>query len=234
MKISLQNVHESVLLLAGERPEAIFLDIGCCFGNDLRKVVSDGWPANRAVAFDLHKGFWDYGHELFRSTPETFPAAFIAGDVFDAETLPPREPFYVETPPPDPRPAELARLKSLSPLQGHVTVIHASSFFHLFDENKQLELARKVATLLSPDPGSLIFGAHNGVPVKGYRPDPLNVPGYNQFCHSPESWRNLWDGQVFRKDSVRVEAELVEDQRKDLVAPDGVIYYVMKWSVTRI
>jgi hypothetical protein len=145
-----------------------------------------------------------------------------------------REPFHTDSPPSHPTPLDLRHLKSLNPLQGHVTAIHASSFFHLFDEPKQLDLAQRVATLLSPEAGSVIFGAHNGLPVKGYRPNPLNVPGYNQFCHSPETWRSLWDGQVFKAGSVRVEIELLEDERKDLVAPDGIIYYLMKWSVTRL
>lgn len=146
----------------------------------------------------------------------------------------PREPFYVDSPPTHPKPTNLHSLTSLNPLQGHVAVIHASSFFHLFDEIKQLELARQVATLFSPESGSVIFGAHNATPVKGYRTDPLNMKGYNQFCHSPDSWHELWDGQVFKKGSVRIDIELLEDERKDLVAAEGTVFYLMKWAVTRL
>ncbi|KAF9446310.1 hypothetical protein P691DRAFT_708864 [Macrolepiota fuliginosa MF-IS2] len=234
LKISRQPIYQRVLQLSKERPGALLLDIGCCFGNDIRKAVSDGWPVQHALASDLRTGFWEYGHELFRSTPETFPAAFIAGDAFDPAMILPREPFYIDSPPIHPRPTELHSLISLNPLQGHITAIHASSFFHLFDGNKQSELARQMATLLSTETGSVIFGSHNGQPTKGYRPDPLNFRGYNQFCHSPDSWRDLWDGQIFKKGSVRVEAELLEDERADLAAADGVIFYLLKWSVTRL
>ena len=55
------------------------------------------------VGFELRKGkyssvvsallkrsfeaFWDYGHDLFLSTPESFPAAFLEGDVFNPEMI---------------------------------------------------------------------------------------------------------------------------------------------------
>jgi len=34
--------------------------------------------------------FWEYGHELFKSTSETFPAAFISGDALDPALIEPR------------------------------------------------------------------------------------------------------------------------------------------------
>ena len=45
----------------------------------------------------------------------------------------------------------------------------AFSFFHLFEEAGQLELAKRVATLISPKKGSIIFGAHQAGVVKGER-----------------------------------------------------------------
>jgi hypothetical protein len=48
------------------------------------------------------------------------------------------------------------------------------------------------------------------------------------FCHSPESLKELWDGQVFKKGTVKVAADLhVIDVR-----PDRNISF-MWWSVTR-
>jgi len=123
----------------------------------------------------------------------------------------------------------------LTPLSGHLSAIHASSFFHLFDEPQQFELARALAGLLSPEPGSLIFGEHGAKPVKGYRTDaPPRQDGTYQFCHSPESWTELWDGVVFNKGTVKVETTLVEIDRKDLTNKEGVSFYVMAWSVTRL
>jgi hypothetical protein len=173
-----------------------------------------------------HVEFWDLGHELFRTTPKTFPVPFIAGDVFDPANLEPVAPF--NDAPKTSVPA-LNTLTSLNSLRGHVSVIHASSFFHLFDEDKQLQLARELACLLSPEPGSVIFGSHGGLSVKGYFRAGL------RFTHSPETWEELWDGQVFNKGKVKVEASLHKDDLVDPSMPDhGSIRFVMTWSVTRM
>jgi hypothetical protein len=173
--------------------------------------------------------FWDLGHKLFRSTPETFPVPFIMGDVFDTSNVEPVTPFNdaPETPLPT-----LNSLISLNPLRGHVSAIHASSLFHLFDEDKQIKLARALACLLSPQPGSVIFGSHAGRPVAGMR---VNSTGGLRFTDSPESWGELWDGRIFDHGKVKVEASL---QRVDRIVPsmsDNVSeHFLLVWSVTRM
>ena len=174
--------------------------------------------------------FWECGHELFKSTSATFLAAFIPGDVFDSTLIKPREPFYSE--PTAPRPPDLRILKSLTPLQGHVSVVHASSFFHLFEEEEQLKLARQLATLLSPLPGSTIFGMHGGRSAKGFRAEMINSCVSHMFCHSPESWTDLWDGEIFRKGSVEVEVKLLEREPRKF-DPPGIIMYWLVWSIIR-
>lgn len=178
-----------------------------------------------------YEEFWDLGHKLFRSTPETFPVPFIAGDVFNPKhiTLTPAVDAVPSTPVPS-----LSSLTSLNPLQGRISAIHVSAFFHLFDEAEQLHVAKALASLLSPEPGSMIFGAHSSQPEKGSR---TNFRGKVIFCHPPESWRELWDGKVFRKGSVSVEAGLHKSDRKDLVGstdPPARVHYHMAWSVKRL
>jgi hypothetical protein len=140
----------------------------------------------------------------------------------------PREPFYSRSS--SPRPADLKILTSLTPLQGHISVIHASFLFHLFDEEKQLALAKQLAALLSPEPGSIMFGLHGGLDNKGMQ---LSYSGRQMFCHSPESWIELWDGVVFRKGSVKVEAMIVkrESRYDDSSARE---FLLLVWSVTRL
>ncbi|KAF9817464.1 hypothetical protein IEO21_03421 [Rhodonia placenta] len=238
LKISRLPAYDQLLKLGQERDGAIFMDIGCCFGNDVRKAVADGFPVQNAIASDLHPEFWDLGHKLFNTTPATFPVPFVAGDALSATFLPPTPPLVAL--PTSPAPA-LASVTTLGQLLGHVSSVHASSFFHLFDEAHQAQLARALAGLLSPAPGSLIFGAHGGrsskglrrvrerVGEKGWRTEPM-------FCHSPESWRALWDGEVFPPGTVRVEASL--QQRRDgasaEVDEEGAWAGILVWSVTRV
>lgn len=54
--MSKTDAYEALVKLKDERPNALFLDLGCCFGNDVRKVVSDGWPVGQCVASDLRPG----------------------------------------------------------------------------------------------------------------------------------------------------------------------------------
>lgn len=178
----------------------------------------------------FHTEFWDLGHKLFNTTKETFPVPFIPGDIFDPAFLEPTPPIYT-TPSTDAPP--LSAVRTLNELRGHVSVVCVCAIFHLFDsEEAQLRLARSLAPLLSPEPGSMIIGWHNGRYEKGY------TEGYalRMFCHSPESWTALWDGEVFEKGSVRVEARLVEKPRrymKEGVPTVGTRIF-LAWSVTRL
>ncbi|KAF9465289.1 hypothetical protein BDZ94DRAFT_1214767 [Collybia nuda] len=230
-RISRIPAYSSVLQLSRERKGAILLEIACCLGNDLRKAVTDGWPAQNIIGTDLRQGFWGLGHELFRSSPETFPATFIAGDVFDSAFISPRAPFYDD---PENHCPPLASLTSLTPIQGHISAIYATHFFHLFDFTKQLELAHRIASLLSPIPGSIAFGMHIGLPEKGWRYEVAanaDKTPYKMFYHSPESWTEMWDGEVFKKGSVKVDAIIKKVELSELGSHE---FFFLLWSITRL
>lgn len=168
---------------------------------------------------------WDLGHELFKSSPETFPAHFVGGNFLDPEILavvPPASRETVGAPSP-----VLSNLISLNPLHGRVSVLHTLAFFHLFTEAEQLHIARASAGLLSAEPGSVIVGCHIGARVKGPVKQTFSGVVVNMFAHTLESWIALWDGEVFEKGTVKVEAELRDG---------GVGSYqeLMFWSVTRL
>ena len=75
------------MLLVTVLSGAVALFIHRPVGNDVRKLVEDGFPSERIIAIDLRSGesdrttvspliernieFWDLGHRLFNSTPET-------------------------------------------------------------------------------------------------------------------------------------------------------------------
>ncbi|THG92562.1 hypothetical protein EW026_g8378 [Hermanssonia centrifuga] len=227
LKISRFPAYKELLRLGKERQGALFLDMACCVGNDVRKAVADGFPVNQALASDLEPGFWKVGHNLFKSTPETFPVPFIPGDAFDSAFL---APATISTSLPDGPVPPLSSLTSLTPLIGRLSVIHASSFFHLFNEELQLQLAKRMGSLLSPEPGSFIFGGHGGfLQKKGPRSMPMSaaVQSITMFCHSPESWKELWEKEIFSQGKVKVEVYLKEVQRQDLPAEENATYHLM-------
>jgi hypothetical protein len=139
------------------------------------------------------------------------------------------------TGPPEGPALDLCSLTSLNPLHGQVFTIHASSFFHLFSEARQLHVAQALAGLLSPEPGSVIFGQHIGKADKGFVTSPMG--DHQMFCHSPASWAQLWDGVVFEKGVVDVKAKLVQTGWEDPDAYQSAIFVkftVLTWSVTRL
>ncbi|KAG1862034.1 hypothetical protein DFJ58DRAFT_776048 [Suillus subalutaceus] len=217
LRISKHPKYQSVLQLGRDCRSALLLDLGCCFGNDARKAVTDGWPIARIISTDLEQEFWDLGHVLFRSTPTSFPSHFIAGDCLDPAFLSSESGSTSQSPP------DLSSLASLNDLHGKLTAIHATSIFHLFSAEQQASLVRAVAALLSPVPGSIVFGSHVGHPKQGtIREEMLGVT-VEMYCYNPESWNKLWE------DAGPFETEAV---LKEVIAPNGEIGWRMVWSAT--
>jgi hypothetical protein len=166
------------------------------------------------------------GHKLFRTTPETYPAKFLAGDVFDDEHL------CITAPVPSGAPPPVASVNTLTEFRGHISAVHASFFFHLFVEEKQFELAKRLGALLDPHPGSIIFGWHSGMPKKTQGSSAFP----KMFCHSSESWTRMWEEQIFKKGQVKVNAILMEmDVARGRVVPTKgeIKYHWLVWSVER-
>ncbi|KAK0203783.1 hypothetical protein DFS33DRAFT_1260379 [Desarmillaria ectypa] len=219
LKISRHPSYQQFLKIGKERQGAIYADIGCCFGNDIRKAVADGYPFQQAIGTDLRPEFWDLGHELFKSTPESFPARFIPADIFKLKGL--AKLPLASTP-------ELFKVESFTELLGSISAIHTASFFHLFDEQQQFELAKIMAAMLSSAPGSMIFGSHGGNPTKGVRAETFGTHTVSMFYHSPESWKALWDGGVFPEGTVSVDVSLKET----VVDGFSTNFYFLVWCIT--
>ncbi|KAJ6471691.1 hypothetical protein DFH09DRAFT_954321, partial [Mycena vulgaris] len=168
---------------------------------------------------------------------ETFPVAFLAGDVLDGGFLAPAVPQPTSTSAPPSPP--LTTITSLTALTGHVSILHISYVFHQFDDQQQIDLARAIAGLLSPLPGSMMLGSQVGKKIMGYLPGPARYPGDQGqvFAPLPESWTAMWE-DIFPKGTVRVEATLRKREECypwELLAPtpegdDGIL----TWSIARL
>lgn len=154
---------------------------------------------------------------------------FVPGNVFDPDHLSIVPPFTAKFPPITTAP-DLSTLVSLNPLCGHVSAIFVSSFFHLFPGDAQLRAARAVAGLLSPAPGSMIFGKQIGLP------EDYKVSSASRQFRTPQSWSELWDGEVFPKGTVRVLAFVTEVPKDEVskILPEAKFLYMLTWSVTRL
>lgn len=136
--------------------------------------------------------------------------------------------MYADSSPPVESPLVLQSITSLAPLRGRVSIIYTAYVFHLFTKERQAHLASAMAGLLSPRSGSMIFGRHVAMKEEGTR----TWRTFTMFCHSPQSWKELWDGGVFRAGQVRVHAAL-ETVDYHLPGFEGPAE-MMTWSVTRL
>lgn len=143
------------------------LDVGCCFGQELRKLVDDGISSKQLYGIDLEPMFVKFGYELFRDR-QKFEATFLSGDMFQHS--------------PD----------SFESMAGKIDIVWASSFLHLFGWEDQLSLCIRIAGFLKRKQGSMILGRQLGSVVPGNFPlqDLMQAEPY---WHSPISFQRLWD-----------------------------------------
>ncbi|THH31627.1 hypothetical protein EUX98_g2555 [Antrodiella citrinella] len=175
-----KNAIYGEVLEAGQSGDTIFLDLGCCMGTDVRKLVFDGYPASNVVGCDLRQEFIDLGYELYKDR-SSCAIRFIVDDIFDADA------------PTDHAASDLAQVTRLCQLKDRVSHFYLGALFHLYDEQTQFAIALAVGKLLHKEKGGIAFGRHHGVTKEGVADDHL---GRNRYAHSPTSWTTMWR-QVF-------------------------------------
>ncbi|KAL2408567.1 hypothetical protein ABEF93_005054 [Exophiala dermatitidis] len=194
----------------------IFLDLGCCLGQDLRKLTHDGADATRLMGADLNPEFIEIGYSLFRDRDRfAWEDHFIApADVFDFSPS-----------------SELSRR-----CDGKVGILHCTAVFHLFGLDEQKMLARRCLRLVLGDgdgnasrsSGSrtekggttrkaLICGGQAGhIRAGEYAREPNKKSRYR---HNELSWRQMWQEVVAEDDGawkervVKVDVHAVMEER---------------------
>lgn len=142
------------------------LDVGCCFAQDLRKLVHDGAPSENLWGTDIMGGFFDLGYDLFLDK-NTLRSTFLAADALDPES-------------------------SLNQLDGQIDIIYAGFFFHLFEWEQQVRIAERLIGILKPVPGSLILGKQVGKTIADTKIVPLKGAG-GVWRHNAESFARMWN-----------------------------------------
>ncbi|KAH9443202.1 hypothetical protein MJO28_014656 [Puccinia striiformis f. sp. tritici] len=191
---------EVLELSKNEDCRPIFLDVGSFAGIDLRQVVHTGMKPENVMGTDLIDDWAKIGNKLFNGNG-VIP--FVKGDIFcnsffDRST--PSPPAFMDS-----TSIQLNQLESLNPLKQKVRFITCNSVFHLFDEERQTELARRLASLLNNQKsGSTIFGTHVG------SDDCYLLEGTGKrgmFMHSPETWKKMWE-KIYQPGEARIQVEL--------------------------
>ncbi|KAH7119947.1 hypothetical protein B0J11DRAFT_72676 [Dendryphion nanum] len=145
----------------GER----FLDMACCFGQEIRQLVADGAPAENLYGCDLRGEFLDLGYKLFLDKNK-LSTRFVTANVFDATS-------------------------ALTELKGQLDIIYVGSFFHLWGYKDQVTVSKAVASLLRPRKGTIIVGRQVGA-VSPAEHDHRTNPTGTMFRHNVESLTQQW------------------------------------------
>ncbi|KLO17098.1 hypothetical protein SCHPADRAFT_180653 [Schizopora paradoxa] len=244
----LYNPIYSSVVDAGKKEETWFLDIGCCMGTDVRKLVLDGYRAANIAGCDLRSTFIDIGRDkesgLFRDV-DTCEITFFAADILELSLS--RESGSQIVKKGTLRETVATALSAgqsfgLENLKGCLTHVYTGALFHLFDEDTQYAIALRVALLLDLKQGSeergseeskadcVIFGRHQGKEEAGVIDDDM---GRIRYGHNAETWTRMWqrafaelEGKDFVRERVRVHAEFVPSH----VGRPGHKWFV--WSVS--
>ncbi|KAK6352249.1 hypothetical protein TWF730_009080 [Orbilia blumenaviensis] len=151
-----------------------FLDLGCGFGQEIRKLVYDGIPSGNTFGVDLHLKFVDLGYELFRDR-SSLRTEFIAADILeDASDL-------------------------VSKLTGQIDIIYAALILHHFTWEQQITVAKRIVSLLCPKPGSMIVGRNVAYRDSNQMDEIAKIQNIKPFHHDQASWERLW--QQVQEDS---------------------------------
>ncbi|MCJ1306706.1 hypothetical protein MMC25_000349 [Agyrium rufum] len=169
LSISLAPLYPSVVARLRDSAKTMepqrLLDLGCCFAQDLRKLAYDGCPGENLYACDLRPDFIDLGFDLFRDK-DSLKAHFMTGNVFEEGG-------------------------ALGELEGTIDVLYAASFFHLFNYEEEVAVAKRVVKLLKPVKGSVLFGRQRGNIKPGTYPHRTNASG-TMYRHDASTWKQMW------------------------------------------
>lgn len=143
---------------------AKYLDIGCCLGQDIRRLVADGAPSENMYGAEILEGFIQLGYDFFRDK-DTLKTHFIQADILDPNS-------------------------QLQSLRGALDFIHLGMILHIFSWEEQRDIFETCIQLLKPQAGTLILGHAlgdlQGVATVGRH------EGVQAFRHNDESFRRLW------------------------------------------
>ena len=165
-------------------PSARHLDIGCCVGQDIRKLVYDGVLPEQIVGIELQQGFVDLGFELFRDGGR-MATRFIITDVLAHDD------------------------DKLVDMHDSFDTVHIGHVLHLFNREQQVRFLQRVIRLCRNQAGVLIvghcIGNVNAGPATG-------AMGSGSMRHNVESWAAIWD-ELSKLTNSRWELRTVLDDK---------------------
>jgi len=176
-RVNQHSHYPFVLSTLRQDPHARYLDLGCCFGTDTRRLIVDGWKEENITAVDVTPEFWNYGLKLYQDA-SFLNIRTLFGDVTSDPEL----------------------VKSVI-ANGPLAHVWTGAVLHVLDQAKVEALLRTVFTMLRP--GGTYFGTCAGSTDKPKEWLPEYRNRGQAYLHSPKSLKELLEQIGF--DEVVVE-----------------------------
>ncbi|PWY66736.1 hypothetical protein BO70DRAFT_390581 [Aspergillus heteromorphus CBS 117.55] len=119
-------------------PPPSLLDVGCCFGQDLRKLIVDGVSPSQIAGLDLAPAFNTLGYKLFRDDVPRDGRPALQFDFYPRDIL--------------------DDTADWTPIAKRFDVIHTAHFLHIWDWDTQVKVACRLVSFLKPQAGNSIVG----------------------------------------------------------------------------
>ena len=180
--------------LRNQTPPTKFLDLGCCLGQDIRKLVHDGAPLQALWGSDHFEQYEVAGQEFFHDK-DRFQNRFIAADLLDES--------------PD---------SGLVQTEGTWDIINIVMLLHMYDWNKQVQCCRQILKLLSKNKGSMVIGVQTGATDAGevvLKP-PFVAEGEEGavFRQNIDTFTRMWE-EVGKEEGIQFDTQVVYDDPAD-------------------
>jgi len=157
-------LYPDILKRLRDDADSVYLDLGCCFGQDMRQLVADGVPSTQLIGLDIEAPLIELGYELFKDR-DTLKSQFVVADVFAGG-------------------ATWAALQ-----EKKADIIHCSAFFHLFPLQHQTMAALNISSLVRPN--GIIVGRQSGsITPREY---PGMAAGSTSYRHDVDSFQGVWN-----------------------------------------
>ncbi|KAI1662758.1 hypothetical protein F4813DRAFT_341790 [Daldinia decipiens] len=207
------EMQKTIERLKAPGSQDTFLEIGGFIYQTIRRLAFEGVDSSRLYGTDLHAEFLELGYEQFRDH-ETLKATFVAGDM-----LLPEEEYAISS---------LA-----GTLDGKISIIHASNFFHLFSWESQLVICERIVRFFrrgsNAESPAVLFGVHIGSDKPG------EVEHFRIFLHDETTFQSLWTEVGKRTGTswkVSVEFPVLPRPKPNVFGKDArVARYVVKSQI---
>ena len=150
---------------------AIFIDAGCCFGQELRYLIhKEHIPPKQLFGFDLDPSFIDLGFQLFQDR-KVLGNSFVQGDALSD--------------------VDDQEAQALAAFDGKIDIVFCSSFLHVWPWDKMLAAVRRLVRLTKAGEHSIICGKQLASREAGHCYMP-NDDGQN-YRHNEQSMEEFWE-----------------------------------------